>query len=924
MGALPTKDSPSDRYDSYTESSAASASGYSSHPAQPSGDRDIPHEKRLAKRQIEVYYRDFFMLYHDREHAIARIDSAAHAGHIDEQTRLRLRKEQFMRELEYIRRKRHPMSMAHYDIIRKIGQGSFGEVFLVRHRGDRQLYAMKKLQKKDMIYKRQVNHVWLERFVLASVGEHPLVVKMHYSFQDQVHLYFVMEYLHGGDMMTMLIRKDYLPEDWARFYIAELVVAIDALHRTGIIHRDIKPDNILFRKNGHICLSDFGLSKSLMQPGERDWVALTGAEYVNRPNFIEHIRRGDVDLPLTDRVRLWKALAKEYAFSQVGTPNYIAPEVLQDNSYSESCDWWSVGVILFEMLVGCPPFCSRNPAHVTGMICQWRRYLHFPRELPESRLSNAAKDLICRLICESQNRLGGRRGLEEFKEHPFFRGIDWDNLANATAPFIPELESDTDTRYFEDEITKSDISLVIQQHPHSQTPRIRHEAPGSAASGSSGSGKDDNSSSNSGKLTRRRSSRRIRYNRNIDLEFVGFTFIPMRSETQWGSARKSSQDPYNQPPTTRPEQKPSAMTEALSLEGDRAESHVKPLRSPRGREAEAVIAAAEVTSQEQTGIHPPLLDKDADTVSKTTEISDSGNLRVRFVDTTRTSESRAVAHEEEDKTTNTEAPHTINGIHGQDRELRSLGPATHGMVQVDGHITHDEVMQDDVALDDLDERALGARRVDVVPIRSDDEIWSDAGSSGRVGSERKAGKKPNLHSCLSLPDLRSKGSKIDADDTDADDDTDMGTSNTNIEAESACSVATEEDGVERRMSRLNLPEEIIHKRKDRLSRMKETSDTSPRDGLSLPPTSSEVDLFVGYAAREMHSASRELTNTPSSNIPAVVRLAKLDLNGTAVELQQSLAPTGVSTSTASGDMSEFPERPTPLPIPRNSIVSDSM
>lgn len=927
MGALPAKDARSDRYDSYADSDAASASGYSSHATLPSADRDIPHEKQLAKRQIEVYYRDFFMLYHDREHAIARIDSAARAGHIDEQTRLRLRKEQFMRELEYIRRKRHPMSMAHYDIIRKIGQGSFGEVFLVRHRGDRQLYAMKKLQKKDMIYKRQVNHVWLERFVLASVGEHPLVVKMHYSFQDQDHLYFIMEYLHGGDMMTMLIRKDYLPEDWARFYIAELVVAIDALHRTGIIHRDIKPDNILFRKNGHICLSDFGLSKSLMQPSEREWVALTGTEYVNRPNFIEHIRRGDVDLPLGDRVRLWKALAKEYAFSQVGTPNYIAPEVLQDHSYSESCDWWSVGVILFEMLVGCPPFCSRNPAHVTGMICQWRRYLHFPRELPESRLSNAAKDLICRLICESQNRLGGRRGLEEFKEHPFFNGVDWDNLANAKAPFIPELESDTDTRYFEDEITKSDISLVIQQHPHPQTPRIRHETPGSAASGSSGSGKDDNSSSNSGKLPRRRSSRRIRYNRNRDLEFVGFTFIPMRSDTQWGDAQKLSQDQYGQPSTTRLEQKPSAMTEALSLEGDRAESHVKPLRSPRGREAEAVIAAAEVTSQEQAGTRPPPWDKDADSVSKTTEISDSGSLRVRFVDTTKTSEGRTVPHEHEDKITIAEVSHTINGIHVQDREdreLRSQGLVTDGMVQALGDMTHDEVMQDDVVLDDLDERALGARRVDVVSIRGDDEMWSDAGSSGRVGSGRKADGKPNLHSCLSLPDLRSKRSKSDADDTDADEDTDMGTITTNIEAESACSIATEEDGVERRMSRLNKPEEMIQERMDRLSRMKGTSDTSPPDGLSLPPTSSEVDLFVGYAAREMHSASRELTNTPSSNIPAVVRLAKEDLNGTAVELQQSLAPTGVSTSTASADMSEFPERPSPLRVPQNTIVSDSM
>lgn len=596
-----------------------------------------------------------------------------------------------MRELEYIRRKRNPMTINHYHIIRKIGQGSFGEVFLVRHRGDNRLYAMKKLQKKDMIYKRQVNHVWLERFVLASVGEHPLVVKMHYSFQDQHYLYFIMEYLHGGDMMTMLIRHEFIPEAWARFYIAELVVAIDALHRTGIIHRDIKPDNILFRKNGHICLSDFGLSKCLMQPSDRQLFWHNATEYVNQPNFIQHIRRGDVDLPVQSRIRLWKALAKEKAFSQVGTPNYIAPEVLQDISYTESCDWWSVGVILFEMLVGYPPFCSRNPMHVTTMICEWRRYLYFPDELPESRISYNAKHLVCRLICEAHNRLGAKRGIDEFKEHPFFEGVDWDLLAQAHAPFIPKLESETDTRYFEDDFTSATIDPSAPSNPSttlssSSSPHLQTQTPDELRSSetttdSSCSVKDvksDEAQAACGQqqlqvdhtqkdeqagqertgqaetrlqqlqreqqqehdelaLVKQRSSRRVaaKSGRNRDLEFVGFTFIPRMSQFNPHLPLNLRRDLYNNAPTPARVEVTSAATEALSLETDPAAFEVHKLRSPRGPVAEAAIAAAEVM---------PSVQLNEDVLSNASFQSDllpplgkgsaahSGHPRVRFVD----------------------------------------------------------------------------------------------------------------------------------------------------------------------------------------------------------------------------------------------------------------------------------------------------
>jgi len=711
-----------------------------------------------------------------------------------------------------------------------------------------------------------------------------------------------MEYLHGGDMLTMLIRKDYLPEDWARFYIAELAVAIDALHRTGIIHRDIKPDNILFRKNGHICLSDFGLSKSLMQPGERYRFSASGAEYVNAPNFIQHIRRGDVDLPLDDRVKLWKALAKEDAFSQVGTPNYIAPEVLQDHSYPESCDWWSVGVILYEMLVGYPPFCSRNPAHVTGMICQWRRYLQFPRELPASRLSREAKDLICLLLCEAPYRLGAKRGLEEFKEHPFFKGVDWDNLSEAKAPFIPELKSDTDTRYFEDDITRT----TILPQPLSRLPR--NAPPPSTNSGSSGSDRND---AMGPALGRRRSSRRIIYDRNRDLEFVGFTFIPMRErDVRWSL----QEDLYNGTSATRVEQKPSATTEALSLEVEADASKARPLRSPRGRVAEAAIAAAEVTSDDagkglSSSRSVPWLDTGGEEQAHASRDDvQAGSARVRFLEPTNVIEPFSVPSHDGPVIPSAVPSSITIEARMQDEIEPALRLATRPQLSTED--------SGDI-FDDLDE-GLGATRVTEFEIMRDAAAAEDEESSMTPPGLRPSGGSLNLHSCLSLPELRSKAAPPIAGLPDTSDARASQRNIASINPDLASSGGVVEGGIERRASRLYTPNDIVDD--DKAESLSQTTDASPRDELSLRPTSSEVDLFVGVAARELQSAARELTNTPQSDIQNVVRSAKEDLSGTAAKIQQALAPTA-STSTASEEMLEVPERSSDFNCSRNSILS---
>mmetsp|Transcript_5642 Transcript_5642/g.23919 ORF Transcript_5642/g.23919 Transcript_5642/m.23919 type:complete len:434 (+) Transcript_5642:660-1961(+) len=256
-----------------------------------------------------------------------------------------------------------------------------------------------------------------------------------------------MEYVPGGDMLTMLTRDVKLTEDFARFYIAELIVAVDALHVEGIIHRDLKPDNVLFGSGGHIRLSDFGLSKVLfdvkeIEPEdlESSRASLTDAGERRMSNTFRSSDTGE-------RIAKWKQLSRHQAFSAVGTPNYISPEVLMTGRYDETSDWWSLGIIMYEMLIGYPPFWSSSPASTCRKILGWKEYLKFPKDVD---ISPEAKDLIQRLICAPKDRLGRKKGRAEFEEHAFFKNkIRFDRLSSIRAPFVPELVAADDTRYFD-------------------------------------------------------------------------------------------------------------------------------------------------------------------------------------------------------------------------------------------------------------------------------------------------------------------------------------------------------------------------------------------------------------------------------------------------------------------------------------------
>ncbi|KAG6537911.1 hypothetical protein ZIOFF_003014 [Zingiber officinale] len=353
------------------------------------------------------------------------------------------------KETEYMRLQRHKMGADDFELLTIIGRGAFGEVRICKEKTTGHVYAMKKLKKSEMLRRGQVEHVKAERNLLAEVDS-AYIVKLYFSFQDDEYLYLIMEYLPGGDMMTLLMRKDTLTEDEARFYVAETVLAIESIHKHNYIHRDIKPDNLLLDRHGHMKLSDFGLCKPL---DSSSFPNLNEPEYQPGGNLDD--RRSSVSpaprRTQQEQLQHWQKNRRMLAYSTVGTPDYIAPEVLLKKGYGMECDWWSLGAIMYEMLVGYPPFYSEDPMSTCRKlkpdlkIVNWRNHLKFPEE---AKLSAEAKDLVSRLLCNVEHRLG-TKGAHEIKAHPWFRGIQWERLYQMEAAFKPEVNDELDTQNFE-------------------------------------------------------------------------------------------------------------------------------------------------------------------------------------------------------------------------------------------------------------------------------------------------------------------------------------------------------------------------------------------------------------------------------------------------------------------------------------------
>jgi len=306
--------------------------------------------------------------------------------------------------------------------LKVIGKGSFGKVLLAKHKVEEKFYAIKVLHKAAIRKRNEARHIMSERNVLLKNIKHPFLVGLHYSFQTSDKLYFVLDYVNGGELFFHLQRERYFPEHRARFYAAEIGSAIGYLHSLGIIYRDLKPENILLDSRGHVVLTDFGLCKEGIEP-------------------------------------------KGTTSTFCGTPEYLAPEVLRKQSYDKSVDWWCLGAVTYEMMYGLPPFYSRDTAEMYDNI------LHKPLRL-RTNISQSARHLLEQLLQKDKNkRLGcSEKDFDEISTHPFFRTINFDELCNKKIdpPYNPNVSGQMDLKHFDPEFVREPVPASVTKSADSQ------------------------------------------------------------------------------------------------------------------------------------------------------------------------------------------------------------------------------------------------------------------------------------------------------------------------------------------------------------------------------------------------------------------------------------------------------------------------
>jgi len=281
-----------------------------------------------------------------------------------------------------------------FELMKVIGKGSFGKVMQVRKKDDGEIFAMKVLRKEAIVARKQVAHTQAEKSILQKIS-HPFIVKLNYAFQTEDKLYMVLDYVNGGELFFHLKKEGKFSEERVRLYSAEIALALGHLHGLGIVYRDLKPENILIDSEGHICITDFGLSKEITP--------------------------------------------EEGTHTFCGTPEYLAPEVLKGQGHGCAVDWWSLGTLIYEMLTGLPPFYSQN------INIMYQKILNGELRFP-SYVSQEAQDLLEGFLTRDPDaRLGG--DFEAVKAHPFFASIDWEKLFNreVEAPFKPEVGGKDDT-----------------------------------------------------------------------------------------------------------------------------------------------------------------------------------------------------------------------------------------------------------------------------------------------------------------------------------------------------------------------------------------------------------------------------------------------------------------------------------------------
>ncbi|MES1916214.1 MAG: hypothetical protein MHM6MM_008054 [Cercozoa sp. M6MM] len=302
------------------------------------------------------------------------------------------------------RKQRDELHLRDFEIINTLGTGTFGRVCAVKYRhnlpvdGHSRVFALKKMQKAKILQLKQLDHIRDEKAVLEEI-DHPLVVQYIVSWTDEFHVFMLMEFIVGGELFTFLRQSGRFSKDIARFYAAELVLVLEYLHARQLIYRDLKPENLLINRNGHLKVVDFGFCKKV----------------------------------------------PEKTYTLCGTPEYLAPEIIDGKiGHSFQVDWWALGILLYEMLCGFPPFYDENPFKIYEKIVKGT--FKYPKHVDSS-----SRDLINKLLrADVTRRLGcGRGGVDEIKKHKFFKGIDWQSHHTWLPPNIPQITGPDDTRCFE-------------------------------------------------------------------------------------------------------------------------------------------------------------------------------------------------------------------------------------------------------------------------------------------------------------------------------------------------------------------------------------------------------------------------------------------------------------------------------------------
>lgn len=335
------------------------------------------------------------------------------------------------------------ISLDQFEMIKTLGKGAFGKVSLCQSKAnpDGPVFVMKQIEKKHVINKKHIRHIFSERNIMLSQrNQSPWNVQLYLTFQDEAYLYFLMEFCQAGDMLWHLIDKDIFTIEQTQFYVAQLIMAIYTMHQRGCMHRDLKPDNILIDANtGGIKLADFGFAKRMSVQHSPHFNSMTTPKPLSKDNTsTQKHKRQDVH-------------------SIVGSPGYIAPEVLLGKPYGASVDWWAVGVMMYEMLYGYPPFYTDKNAHEGYKIARFKDYLKFPQD--RSDIPAEAIDLMRHLICDEAERYGqdslisskphSEYGMNKLFSHPFFKGINWKTLHEQKGPFAKSGLAVTDTSCFD-------------------------------------------------------------------------------------------------------------------------------------------------------------------------------------------------------------------------------------------------------------------------------------------------------------------------------------------------------------------------------------------------------------------------------------------------------------------------------------------